>query len=82
MHACWWMRGDIQSHVHFVFAMHPSCLPVLAKGSEPLLSSHRILVLEGSSSPPAQVRRDSPFSNRVCSISNGSVELLKSGSRA
>lgn len=57
----------------------PSFVSVGAEGSEPLLSSHRVLVLEGSTSPPARVTRESPFSNRVCSVSNGSVDLLKSG---
>ena len=53
-------------------------MSVDTEGSEPLLSSHRVLVLEGSTSPPAQVTRESPFSNRVCSVSNGSVDLLQS----
>lgn len=81
MHACWWMIERRHSVTCGFCVCHSPLLPLLAKGREPLLSSHRILVLEGSSSPPVQVSRESPFSNRVCSISNGSVELLKSGSQ-
>ena len=59
--------------------LYSSFMSVDGEGSEPLLSSHRVLVLEGSTSPPAQLTRESPFSNRVCSVSNGSVDLLRSG---
>ena len=46
-------------------------------GIEPRLSSRRILLLEGSSSIPS-VTGESPYSNRVSSISTGAVDLFKS----
>ena len=81
-HACWWRVSARREKCSIVRILRfvPTPLLVLAAGTEPLLSSRRVLVLEGSTTPPARVGRESPFSNRVCSVSNGSVDLLKSGS--
>lgn len=48
-----------------------------AVGQTPSLSSKRVLLLESSISQPPLTTADNPYSNRVCSLSLGSVELLK-----
>lgn len=49
-----------------------------SSGREPSFSHKRVLLLESNPSPPQPVTADDAYSNRVSTLSLGSVDLMKS----
>lgn len=55
-----------------------SCPSSFSSGCEPSFSHKRVLLLESNPSPPQPVTADDAYSNRVSTLSLGSVDLMKS----
>ena len=67
----------------YVLLCHSDCWVIswpssFSSGREPSFSHKRVLLLESNPSPPRPITADDAYSNRVSTLSLGSVDLMKS----